>query len=94
MALINCPECNAKISDQADSCPKCGYELKNRNTNSNSNTPKGKMDYKYLVLVVIAVVVAFLLFGRNGRRSICRMLYYTIPQRWLARGMTLFSQAK
>ena len=33
-------------------------------------------------------------FGRNGRRSICRMLYYTIPQRWLARGMTLFSQAK
>lgn len=28
MALIKCPECNNQISDQADSCPKCGYELK------------------------------------------------------------------
>jgi hypothetical protein len=24
MALINCPECNSKMSDQANSCPKCG----------------------------------------------------------------------
>ena len=27
MALIKCPECDNKISDKADSCPKCGYEL-------------------------------------------------------------------
>jgi len=25
MALINCPECNASISDQAPQCPQCGY---------------------------------------------------------------------
>ena len=25
MALINCPECNASISDQALQCPQCGY---------------------------------------------------------------------
>ena len=30
MALIKCPECNNQISDQADSCPKCGYELKKK----------------------------------------------------------------
>jgi len=28
MALIHCPECNAQISDQAESCPKCGNPLK------------------------------------------------------------------
>jgi hypothetical protein len=28
MALINCPECNSRVSDQAASCPKCGYPLR------------------------------------------------------------------
>jgi len=27
MALINCPECNRRISDKAKSCPGCGYTL-------------------------------------------------------------------
>lgn len=27
MALINCPECQKQISDQAQSCPQCGYPL-------------------------------------------------------------------
>jgi len=27
MALITCPECKKKISDNADSCPNCGYQL-------------------------------------------------------------------
>lgn len=29
MALINCKECKAKVSDQAKACPKCGAPLKN-----------------------------------------------------------------
>lgn len=29
MALINCPECNAEISDQADFCIKCGFKISN-----------------------------------------------------------------
>ena len=33
-------------------------------------------------------------FGRNGRRSICRIFYYTIPQRWLARGNDAFFTSK
>ena len=27
MALITCPECKQQISDQATSCPNCGYPL-------------------------------------------------------------------
>ena len=27
MALIDCPECNTEVSDQAAACPKCGYGL-------------------------------------------------------------------
>ena len=29
MALIKCPECKKKISDQCESCPNCGYPIKN-----------------------------------------------------------------
>lgn len=32
MALINCLECNAKISDKAKSCPKCGIPIETINT--------------------------------------------------------------
>lgn len=28
MALIKCPECKKKISDQCDACPQCGYPIK------------------------------------------------------------------
>ncbi len=30
MSLIDCPECQRKISDQAQSCPQCGYPLAQR----------------------------------------------------------------
>ena len=25
MSLVKCPECNNKISDNAETCPKCGH---------------------------------------------------------------------
>ena len=28
MALINCPECNHQVSDTANTCPNCGFNLK------------------------------------------------------------------
>lgn len=34
MALINCPECNTHVSDQAVFCPKCGYPIRERLGNS------------------------------------------------------------
>ncbi|QBG48322.1 hypothetical protein EGM51_13315 [Verrucomicrobia bacterium S94] len=27
MALIKCPECKSKVSDKADSCPTCGFNI-------------------------------------------------------------------
>ncbi len=30
--LINCPECGAKISDQANMCPKCGIKIQGAST--------------------------------------------------------------
>ena len=32
MSLINCPECNHEVSDQAATCPNCGYILKTEKT--------------------------------------------------------------
>ncbi len=28
MALIKCPECGSEVSEQAASCPKCGYPIR------------------------------------------------------------------
>lgn len=28
MALINCPNCNHEISDKAEKCPSCGFQMK------------------------------------------------------------------
>lgn len=28
MSLITCPECGREVSDQAASCPQCGYPIK------------------------------------------------------------------
>ena len=27
MALLNCPECKERVSDQAEACPHCGFPL-------------------------------------------------------------------
>jgi predicted RNA-binding Zn-ribbon protein involved in translation (DUF1610 family) len=30
MALIKCPECRHEVSDTAETCPHCGYRLKEK----------------------------------------------------------------
>ena len=32
MALISCPQCGKQISDKAEKCPACQYEMKKKNT--------------------------------------------------------------
>jgi len=39
MALVECPECKKSISDTAESCPSCGYQL-NRRSGGGSSTQK------------------------------------------------------
>lgn len=70
MALIKCPECNSQISDQADSCPKCGYELKSKkevSTNSN-NSFANKINFKYLAIVLL-IVAGVLLFFQQSKNN-------------------------
>lgn len=39
MALIECPECSKSVSDSAESCPSCGYQL-NKCSSGNGTTRK------------------------------------------------------
>lgn len=64
MALIKCPECKNNISDQADVCPKCGYEINNNNKTNKNNK---KIDYKYLLIGLLIIVVGFYML--NNRKS-------------------------
>lgn len=73
MALIKCPECKKKISDQSDNCPKCGYPIKTlqdenskiESNESSINIPKeNKPLYKKPVLwIVFGVIVVSIIIG-------------------------------
>ena len=52
MALVECPECKKSISDTAESCPSCGYQL-NRRSSGGISTRK--------VLLIVAICLG--LFG-------------------------------
>ena len=34
MSMVNCPECDGRVSDLAEVCPHCGYPLKQKETQS------------------------------------------------------------
>jgi len=38
MALIKCPECKKKVSDQCENCPNCGYPIKSNITVAETET--------------------------------------------------------
>ena len=42
MAMINCPECGKEISDNAKSCPNCGYSLKKSFKKKSKKTGKNQ----------------------------------------------------
>lgn len=44
MALIECPECQAKISDQAENCIGCGFPLKKLNSPAAAPRPPKLLD--------------------------------------------------
>lgn len=53
MALIKCKECGGKVSNKADTCPKCGAPFKLR-----VKGPSGCM----MILIVFVSVIALLIF--------------------------------
>lgn len=58
MALINCKECNAKISDSAKSCPNCG--------NPNLKQMGGNKYVLVFIGIVITIFMLFIMFGGNN----------------------------
>jgi len=63
MALINCPECNSKVSDIANSCPKCGYPLEPKKLKTTELSEKKNTDKSagcMIALICVAAVVLFL----------------------------------
>ena len=58
MSLINCEECNAKISDNAKNCPNCG----------NPNLKQDKSNKFSLVLfgIIVTIFMLFIMFGGNN----------------------------
>lgn len=68
MALINCPECKNKISDKAESCPKCGYEF-NKNKNSNLGSKKNNSNYMVIVVVIVLVIGAIYLLDSTNKNK-------------------------
>ena len=70
MALIKCPECKKKISDQCGNCPNCGYPIKANITtgdteafeksnllNSNTNKPFFKKWWFWTVVGVVLTAI-------------------------------------
>lgn len=48
MALIDCPECEKQVSDKAESCPYCGYPIKDTLSDNNDDDWK-ETKYKLLL---------------------------------------------
>lgn len=63
MALINCPECNTKVSDKATNCPQCGFPLiKSEIINQTNPSNKEKLDnnpskYSTIFISFIGVIL-------------------------------------
>lgn len=63
MALIKCPECKSKISNQASTCPKCGCPM-SEEVIDNSNNDKSRKPFKaVLIIAIVGVVIVALGIG-------------------------------
>ena len=60
MALINCPECKTPVSSTADTCPKCGYPIKNLSTEDINNIDR-KSKRKAFGLRVFLIIILLIL---------------------------------
>ena len=73
MTLIKCPECNKNISDKAEACPHCGYNLKQKsnriNTENVLDNLKGKWDNKYLIILLLLIVGIYFIFFNNSSQN-------------------------
>ena len=67
MAMITCPECKKKISETADSCPKCGYQLTPEKIAETKK--KEQQALKGCGIGCLSVIVIFVVFYMIGSFS-------------------------
>lgn len=63
--MIKCPECGKEISDQANSCPSCGYSLNQQN----SQQKKSKKKKGCLIGCIIFLGLIIIGFCSNDKSS-------------------------
>lgn len=59
MALINCPECNNKVSELASRCPHCGAPVAMRSLIGTTTT---QTVINVITVIVLILLVAILLY--------------------------------
>ena len=57
MARIRCPECRKKISETADSCPKCGYKLTPEEAEEIKKKEAMSCGCMFIAVLVLAVIL-------------------------------------
>lgn len=80
MAMIQCPECKGEISDQAKTCPKCGFDIsaKKKNTYLLSKQP---------IWDGVKLGAAFgIIFGVVESMTFLRSSYFTNDLIWILFG--------
>lgn len=67
MALINCPECQKEISDQAKKCPNCGVSVKKEIARIKSEEISKTVTTKEKVIafVIILAIIIFIAYACN-----------------------------
>lgn len=81
MSLISCPDCNTMVSDEAETCPKCGYPIKANIENIIENI-RSKNRRVNLILFILAVIIVvplmiFIFSGVEKEKSRQKILRYT-----------------
>lgn len=63
MALINCPECSKRISDQSTACPSCGFptpseKIDDNNSSARSGQRQKNSGYSGATIFLLIIIVA------------------------------------
>jgi len=63
MALINCPDCDKEVSDQAPTCPNCGRPLKKASNSHQNVKVEGKSEGCFLQTLNVGCIIFFIIIG-------------------------------
>src|SRR5262245_33723833 len=96
MALVNCHECTAQISNQANACPRCGYPITENTALSQKNerlnvvivkSAKNRGVYIILGLFLGCLGIHNFYAGYNGRGA--TQLLISLVLGWIIIGLII-----